>query len=199
MCAAALPLQRLEVTDPHAVTVSAPLVDASCLQLSRLAGTLRELVWSNQRCLPDLARLTNLTSIRASNTVDTFLEAVSQQPCCLAELYNILEYHPIMSRIYAGGWVDLQSLRVLDFSHTDDLAVCDLPWARLPNLEKLVLSDVKRLNLSACDDLAGLAALPYLAVVDLRNSVPSDSQTMGNLFNLAFAMRTGSGHAKLLM
>jgi hypothetical protein len=49
VCTATPPLQRLEVADPHAVTVNAPLVDAGCLHLARLP-TLRDLVWSNQVC-----------------------------------------------------------------------------------------------------------------------------------------------------
>jgi hypothetical protein len=74
-----------------------------------------------------------------------------------------------------------------------------MPWACLPSLDTLLLSDVKRLYLSTGKELTGLAALPNLALVDVRNTLPGDSQTMVTLFNLALALRTGGLQAQLLM
>jgi hypothetical protein len=75
-----------------------------------------------QRCVPDLAGLTALTRLRASNTLDSFLEAPSKEQWCHMELF-LHGYHPIMAHVYAAAWTNLARLRVLDFSHSDDLAL----------------------------------------------------------------------------
>ncbi len=42
--------------------------------------------------------------------------------------------------------------------------------------------------LSPCDDLADLAALPDLALVDMRGTVPGDACSMVQILNLAMAL-----------
>jgi hypothetical protein len=108
-------------------------------------------------------------------------------------------FPPLSATLQCGSWLSLARLVCLDFSQSDRLEIQDLRWATLTSLRTLRLNDIKRLVLRGCDDLAELAALPDLALVDVRQTVPGDARSMVLLFNLALSLQALGRGARFLM